>query len=424
MIFAISAVGAFAQSPASSGGELTDARRAELERQLAELESQMGIQQQLVDTKQREAVSLERDIAILEANIRKAQLSIQARNLAIKNLSQNIEGKETTIGDLVEKLDREKESLAQLIRKTNEVDEYSLVEVVLSNKNFSDFFADLDSFQSIKSALGESFAVIAATKALAEGEIQSLEEKQAEELELRRVQELEQRKVKDKEKEKNSILKETRGEEARYRSILKAQQKTAAEIRAELFRLRGTAAIPFGRAYELAEKASAQTGIRPAFLLGIIAEESNLGENVGTGNWLEDMHPTRDRPVFEEITRRLGLDPNSVPVSKKPWYGWGGAMGPAQFIPSTWVLYEDRVGQLTGHVPPSPWEPEDAFMASSLLLADNGAGAGTRAAERLAALRYLAGWKNAEKPEYAFYGDDVMDLAAKYQAQIDILKGL
>jgi len=157
-------------------------------------------------------------------------------------------------------------------------------------------------------------------------------------------------------------------------------------------------------------------------LLGIITEESNLGENVGTGNWRTDMHPTRDQPVFATIVAELGLDPDKMPVSKKPWYGWGGAMGPAQFIPSTWILYKDRIADLTGHNPPNPWDPYDAFMASGILLKDNGGAGGNAAKERLAALRYLAGWTNATKKAYAFYGDDVMALAAKYQQQIDILQ--
>jgi membrane-bound lytic murein transglycosylase B len=97
-------------------------------------------------------------------------------------------------------------------------------------------------------------------------------------------------------------------------------------------------------------------------------------------------------------------------------------MGPAQFIPSTWVLYEDRVARITGNNPANPWEPEDAFTAAAVLLMDNGANKKTRSAERLAALRYLAGWTNATKAAYAFYGDDVMELADKYQSQIDILQ--
>jgi len=133
------------------------------------------------------------------------------------------------------------------------------------------------------------------------------------------------------------------------------------------------------------------------------------------------MKDPRDTVPYLDITRRLGLDPDLMPLSCPPGYGYGGAMGPAQFIPSTWVLYEDRIGKLTGNTPPNPWNPEDAFMASALLLSDNGADRGTRAAERLAALRYFAGWANAENPAYAFYGDGVLGLADKNQNLINQL---
>jgi len=98
-------------------------------------------------------------------------------------------------------------------------------------------------------------------------------------------------------------------------------------------------------------------------------------------------------------------------------------MGPAQFIPSTWQLYADRIAQATGQNPPNPWDPRTAAFATAILLKDNGADSQTPYAERLAALRYLAGWKNATKSAYAFYGNDVMELASKFQDQIDILGG-
>ncbi|MDD5032986.1 MAG: hypothetical protein PHC85_02645 [Candidatus Pacebacteria bacterium] len=396
-------------------------RRARLEAELSQLEKQIEEQSLLIQSKQRESTTLERDISIFTAQINKAKLEIKARDIAIAELNDGIKEKTGVIGDLEQKTFQEKISLSELLRRVDEMDSTSLVEIVLGYDTLSEFFEDFNSFESIQKELQVSLVEIENTQTRTEEERTSLENKKSEETELKYIQESEKKKSEQKEADKKRLLKITKGQEAEYQKILAKNQKSAAAIRTELFALRGSAAIPFEKAVEYANTAWRLTGVRPAFLLGVIAEESNLGENVGTGNWRVDMHPTRDVPVFKEITAELGLDPDQMPVSKKAWYGWGGAMGPAQFIPSTWVLYKDKVASLTGHNPPNPWDPYDAFIASAILLKENGAAAGTYSAERLAALRYLAGWKNAQKAAYAFYGDDVMELAAKYQQQIDII---
>jgi membrane-bound lytic murein transglycosylase B len=409
------------------------AHRAQLESDLAALEAEIDVQEGLLQGKQRERVSYERDVAILEAQIEKAKLSIRARDITISKINQDIDGKEEVIGGLNEKLDREKESLAQLLRKTNEIDNISLVEVVLGIQNLSEFFEDIDSFDSIKLALSDSFKDIADTKSDTESQKRTLQSKQEDEMGLRNIQKQQKSKIEKREEEKQAIVDVTKGVEAEYQKLIKSKERSAAEIRTELFALRGSAAIPFEQALELANIASAYTGVRPAFLLGVIAEESNLGENVGTGNWKTDLYECyksigyyksaeKQKAAFLKLTADLGLNPDTLPVSRKPWYGCGGAMGPAQFMPTTWALYVDRIAKATGHNPPSPWNNSDAFMASAILLMDNGADKGTAYSERLAALRYLAGWRNAEKPDYAFYGNDVMRLAEKFQKLIDILQ--
>jgi hypothetical protein len=450
IVLAFGFIFAFPDHTFAQGSQDVEARKAQLEAELANLEKQIEVQRDLVRNKQREKVSLERDITILDAQIAKAKLEIKARDIAIAKLGTEIGNKNIIIGNLDQEIEREKRSLAQLLRKTRELDHASLILVALTNETISDFFSDLDDFESIQTSLQSSFTKIRETRGATEEEKGILIGKREEEQELRQLQVLEKNRIEENEAEKKRILTVTKGEEARYQEILSGQEKTAAQIRSALFELRGTAAIPFGQALDYANFASGKTGVRPAFILGVIAEESNLGENVGTGTWTEDMHPDRDRPVFQKITEVLGLNPDRTPVSKAPWYGWGGAMGPAQFIPSTWACYggfintttgkcgknpdgtwvgpweysaqEDVIRNLLGKGSPSnPWEPRDAFMASATLLKENGADARTYEAERLAALRYFAGWGNANKPAYAFYGDDVMALAAKYQSQIDIL---
>lgn len=420
MVLGISA-GAWAQTvnPEAIGN-----RRSQLEKELSVLESQIEGFRSLITGKQQESATFERDIAILDAQIKKAQLEIKARDIAIGRLVETIGEKSDTIDEFLAKVQREKSSLSELLRRLNELDQTSLIEALLGYENFSDFFVELDTLDTIQESIHQSIAVIRDTKTETEQEIDNLESRKAEEIQLKGLQVLEKKRVEEREAEKKNLLKITKGKEAEYQKVLSAKQKDAATIRSQLFLLTGSPSIPFERAVELANKAFQKTGVRPAFLLGIIAEESNLGANVGTGNWKTDLSHSRcakQRDAFVQITSELGLNPDLMPVSKKAWYGYcGGAMGPAQFIPTTWQLYKNSVAKHTGHNPPSPWDPEDAFMASALLLKDNGAAEGTYTAERRAALRYLAG-SNWNKSAYAFYGDDVMALAAKYQEQMNII---
>lgn len=430
--------------------ETKEERRTRLEAELQVIERQILQQQVLVEDKKLERQSLERDVEILDAQINKAQLGIQARAVAIAQLSDQIGEKEVVIDILQEQSEKQRQSLAELVRQTNEVDEYSMIEVLLSKQSFSEFFTDMESFQSLKSSLDNSLNALKEIKAATEDQRISLLGKQEAEEELKMLQELEKQEIESREAEKADILEVTRGEEEQYQALLQQQQKTASQIRQQLFELRDTGAIPFGQAYELAKVAGARTGVRPALIMGILTQETKLGENIGVaGVWSTDMHPERDQPIFKVIAATVGFNPDAQPVSRAPGYGWGGAMGPSQFIPSTWAIYGGYVNSITGtaswgsgytgtwsyneyadtiralvdkSTPSNPYDAQDAFMATALLMRDNGASAGTYQAERLAALRYFAGWANASNPSYAFYGDGVMAHTERIQAEINILE--
>jgi len=416
--------------------EFSGLSKQELEEALAECtKEEEALKQEEASTLNVKA-TVSSEISSLKARIKKAEDSIKLRTAVINNLGQDITIKTQTISDYQAKINNERDSLAQLLKKTNEIDSFSLTEVMLSDKKISDFFQDLDSFDYLNQAIKDSLTKIDTAKKATENQKTALEDKKSETVALRKIQELEKKNVAVIQTQKQQVLKLTDKTLAEQQAELKKKQATAAAIRAALFALNGTKAIPFGTALAYANEASAKTGVRPAVILGILTIESNLGENQGTGTWTADMHPTRDVPIFKDITTRLGLNPDDMPVSARPCskaerdrvgpgvscgYGWGGAMGPSQFIPSTWILYEKRIAAMSGSNPPSPWNARDAIFATALLMKDNGADAGTRSAEKLAALRYLAGWANATKPSLAFYGTQTMSYADKYQADIDTL---
>jgi len=436
---------------ADTNSETDSERKKRLEAELRVVEMQIESQQVLVDGKQNERQSLERDLNILDAKIKKAKLGIQARSVVISQLGNQIVNKEDVIVVLSDRLDKQRQSLGQLLRKTQEIDDYSLVEVMLSKKNLSNFFEDLESFQAIKSALNESVGLLKTTKFDTEEQKDSLENKQSLETDMKILQESEKKNIESRESEKERILVVTKGEETAYQNLLQEQQKTAAQIRSQLFELSGGGgAIPFPDAVALATFAGKQTGVAPSLILAILEQESAYGSNIGScvyddvvqGKYV--MHPDRDQPIFIAIADVLGFNPRSQQISC-PWIrngerlGWGGAMGPSQFIPSTWAMYggivkvgtswkyvkgSDLIRSKTGKsTPSSPFNNQDAFMATGLLMRDNGAAVGTYYAERLAALRYFAGWGGASNPVNFPYGDGVMTRKARLEGEIKILRG-
>jgi hypothetical protein len=434
--------------PLSVGAETDAERKARLESELQNVERQILTQQRLVEDKQMERQSLERDISIIESEITQAQLGIRARAVAIEQLSDQIGDKEVVLEILSEKSAKQQDSLADLVRKSALLDEYSLVEVMLSKQSFSEFFTDVATFQTLKESLNESLEVLHGIRRDTHEQKNDLENKQETEAEMKRIQELEKQEIEKKEAEKEQILTVTKGEEREYQALLDSQRKTASQLRNALFELLGGGGgIAFPEAVRLANYASNVTGVDAALILAILEQETNIGSNLGSCLFTDSssnqpiMHPTRDEPVFLAIADVLGFDPYSRTVSC-PLYqggsrvGWGGAMGPSQFIPSTWAMYggivstgsgftysqsADAIRRINGTSGPSnPFNNQDAFIATALLMRDNGAN-GTYAGDRTAALRYYAGWGGASNPANAFYGDQVMNRKSRLAQEIEIL---
>ena len=137
------------------------------------------------------------------------------------------------------------------------------------------------------------------------------------------------------------------------------------------------------------------------------------------------MKPTRDVQPFLKITRELGRDPFNTAVSCPipSIGGYGGAMGPAQFIPSTWIAYKDKIAKLKGG-PGDPWNIRDAFLASGVYLADLKATRQTFEYEWCAAVSYFSGnCSTRNQIRYEFYGDNVMAITKRYEQDIRALQG-
>jgi membrane-bound lytic murein transglycosylase B len=428
----------YAQTTSACNDNVSGKTEEELKEDLAKCNAEIAVWQNILSGTRDRVSSIDGDVKALTAKIKSAEATIKAKNIAISQLSKDITVRSQKINELEELIDDGKRSLAQLIRRTDEIDDYSLAEVVLRSENLSDFFEGFDTFLAIQRGLKEHFMKVRATITQTEEERARLGEIQNQELDAKYEVETKKKTIAKTEQEKKELLAATKQEAKSYEQIVKDRQAKVAQINAALFRLRGVdgGGIPFKDALAYAKEAAQYTGVRAAFILGILRQESNLGVNVGqclltdtktgagkgknTGTPFQNvMKPERDVPYFIDMMSRLGRDPFATPVSCPQSIGYGGAMGPTQFIPSTWKGYETRIATSFGVSVADPWNPEHAIMATALFLQDLGAARGGYTAEREAAGRYYAGGNWATLG--LGYAASVLAHAEGYQDDIDFL---
>jgi peptidoglycan hydrolase CwlO-like protein len=390
--------------------------------QIEQIQKQIDAYQQQIEENSAKATTLASEINTLNAQISKIQLEIKSLGIAIDQTSLEIQDTQGGIKSATDQLQLQKEVLAKYMRILYELDKENLTRVLLSNAKLSDFFNNLKNLGDIQNSLQTTIVSVKNLKADLEQKESNLEDKKSEMEQLKGLQQAQKGNLDTTKSEKGTILTETKGQEAKFQQLVKQSQADIARIQDQISYLIQNG-VTVEDAIKFGELAAIRVGIRPAFLIAILDVESGLGKNVGKGNWLEDMYncylrlgkPSRaeaEKTAFFEIVNKLGLDPNTVKVSAEPNYGCGGALGPAQFIATTWLAYESQVASLTGHQPPNPWNIEDAFMASAVKLGNAGATAQTRTKEIAAAKAYLSGNSNCSSRICNYYASTVLDKAA------------
>jgi peptidoglycan hydrolase CwlO-like protein len=422
-----------------SAEELSSSDRARLQKELDQYERELKELSTQLGELNKQSASYERDVQLLTGQIKQAQTNIKAKSIVIQNLGKEIEKKNTTIKQLDSRIIKGQASLAELLRQRFELDDQSLVEVVMGEKTLAEFFDQAETNSNVGESLQILFDDIRNTKDQTASERESLKIKQNQELDAKKAIEASQRKIAVKQGEKKDLLAVSRNQEAGYKVIIADKQAKASAIRSALFKLRDAAAISFEDALKYATEASKSTGVRAAFILGVLKQESNLGVNVGqcyltnnetgagvgknTGTpFANVMKPTRDVLPFIDITSRLGLDYKTTVVSCPQSIGYGGAMGPSQFIASTWAGMESRIAAALGVTTPNPWNAKHAIMATAVFMRDLGAATQTYSAEQQAAGRYYAGGNWAKLG--LGYASSVLSHAVTFQENIDFLNSV
>lgn len=431
----------FAQQPLPEDQE-------ELKKLLVEIEAELDQLKATESKYAKQGQTFENEIKGLNVQINALNLKIKAINIQLARLDHDIVKNKEEIKITEERLDNSRLALEKLLRQLYENDRKGLAEVVLVNPRLSAFFGNINNLLSLQDSLSVTVAKVAKLRDQLIENKENLALKRSDVVALKARQAEQKAAVASTKQTKDQLLAQIKGQRAKYQVLIKEAKKTAAEIRNRIFRLLGGGELPFGEAVTLAQVAERATGVRAAFILAILTQESSIrgviGANLGScyyntprNNVSGTVMKNDQKANFLALMVELGLDPNTMPVSCPIATdgAYGGAMGPAQFMPNTWVGYKDRISAITGGNPPSPFNNLDAFTATALYLFDslNSSSCKNYAndnndvlpyqylLERCAAAKYYAGgnWYEHRRE----YGDDVASRSVKFQADIDVLNG-
>lgn len=394
---------------------------------------------------EQEKKTLSNTIYILGNKINNLSYQISQSNVMIKDLGEQIEGTQTSISKTEAKIEDIKERLSILLQLRYEEDQKSTVEILLAEATLSGFFDNLVALEMLNLETQELLGTIKGLKDDLEFQKDTMDSEKKDLEHLVIIQRLQKQESAEQKTEHENLLRFT---EEEYRKYLREKEETeekVTKIGQLLFELLEVpeGGIKLEDAIRIAKEVSGQTGVRAAFSLAVLWQETRIGKlkggcylrNTKTGDGVyiktgniapRTMKPTRDVPPFLNIIKdlnkveKLETDAFHTPVSccmyqNGELFGWGGAMGPAQFIASTWMLYKAAIEKITGDSPANPWNVRDSFLANALYLRDLGAGSQTYEKEIYAALRYFgctSSWCQVN------YGNPVMRVSDCFQEYI------
>lgn len=376
--------------------------------------------------------TLAKELEALDSEIETAQNNLDSTNKDIEDIQLELSETRIYITNLEQAIQSQKSLIKEYIGTLYTQKDVSLFEVILTQDQLSELLGAVQKTGVMQDSITESITLIEAKEKEVVAEKKHLFDKEEELISMKQSQERQKNLLQQAQEDKETLFAQTKGQQSEYEALLKQSFATKQNLLNSIRVLGGAdgrpGAISLEEAYALASANAARLGnkIRPEYLVGVMKVESGLGGNVGRSFYKDSLsgcaaregnttklNYTKEEQSFEKITSSLGL-PLTQPVSGCPYpkyIGTGGAMGPAQIMPATWLGYESKLKSIKGGTV-NPWSIEDAMLAMGMVLLGKVGDqniAGNEELERRAALCYLGGCN----VKNMWYADSVLNEASR-----------
>jgi len=341
-----------------------------------------------------------------QADVSSTQSVIDQTQSAIQETEATISRKEAEIQNLSDQIELQKTMLKNFLQQIYYMQNQPILNVVLAEGSFTDIFSNTDRLMTLDDKVVNFSNDIANTKRQVEQD----------NIQLAQVKQQHEQLLNTKIVQKQNLL----TDQSQIQAAIQDKETTIAQLQGELNDLKRQYSAATGKSISTGDivKAAAfaakATGMKKAFLLGVLVLESNKGQNVGGCNYKSSKMTSAQLTAFKSINKELGYDYTKKPVScpSGAYKGTGGAMGVAQFMPTTWQGYKSTIASLSGDSPPDPWDLVDGVVAMASKLSNDGADSQKRFDEAKSYCVYLAGgnWGYYCYGSASKYKDDYSDV--------------
>lgn len=203
------------------------AQIAQLDKEIAQYQTQLDVVGTKKKTLQNTLTQLDLSLKKSAASISATKSKISTTQLQIKQLAQGIAVKQSSI-------DIDTAGLAESFRQLNESDTVSLIVQVLASQDFTDTWREVDSHQSLQIAIGDQITRLSAEKQSLADVKKKTEEKRAELVTQQNTLLAELGSLSAQKKAQSELLAQTKSQESTYQAILAEKVAGKASFEAAL----------------------------------------------------------------------------------------------------------------------------------------------------------------------------------------------
>jgi murein DD-endopeptidase MepM/ murein hydrolase activator NlpD len=210
------------------------AQIAERESRLGEIEKEIAEFEAALQEVGAERSTLEAAIRGLELERQKISADISYTENQISNTDLEINKLTIEINQALRDIEQNRAAIAEIIRAIDETDDETLIEVLLTNAQLSDFWTQLDDLETIRNAVGEQVEELRELQAQLENNREDESEKREDLVDLKEQYDGQRQVLVHNQAEQNQLLTATRNEESEYQRLLDQKKAAREQLRQEV----------------------------------------------------------------------------------------------------------------------------------------------------------------------------------------------